>query len=70
MPNPAVPERFVALVEANAHVEAIETFYATDASALAQAFPDFLPFAGDTRRSSPHLTVAKGGAESPSASAS
>ena len=32
MPTPETLERFIALVEANAHAEAIEQFYAPDAS--------------------------------------
>ena len=32
MPSPAVLQRFIATVEANAHVEAIEEFYAPHAS--------------------------------------
>jgi ketosteroid isomerase-like protein len=32
MPSPEVLERFIARVESNAHVEAIEEFYAPDAS--------------------------------------
>lgn len=32
MPSPATLERFIARVEANAHVEAIEEFYAEHAS--------------------------------------
>jgi hypothetical protein len=32
MPTPETLERFIALVERNAHVEAIEAFYATNAS--------------------------------------
>lgn len=32
MPDPATLERFIARVESNAHVEAIEEFYAEDAS--------------------------------------
>ena len=32
MPTPETLERFIALVESNAHVEAIESFYTADAS--------------------------------------
>src|SRR4051794_22235683 len=39
MPSPEVLDRFIATVEANAHVEAIEAFYAPDASMQENELP-------------------------------
>ena len=39
MPSPGVLDRFIATVEANAHVEAIEAFYAPDASMQENELP-------------------------------
>ena len=39
MPSPEVLDRFIAKVEANAHVEAIEAFYAPNASMQENALP-------------------------------